>query len=149
MKYIPDEKDLLILDALRDHGEYTVRQIAKKTLLPATTIHNRIGRLRKAGVIKKFTIEVDQKKLGLKIGTYLLISADLNLLKKKKKTPHDVASEIRKMRGVESVDVVAGESDIIVRASAEEIEDLDKKILNRVRTLEGVSKTRTMIVIRD
>jgi len=141
MEYVPDEKDLRILDALRDHGDSTVRQIAKKTLLPATTIHNRIARLRKAGVIKKFTIEVDPKKLGLKIGAYLLISVDL----KKRKGRTSPASEIMKLHGVERIDTALGGADIVVKLSTKDNEEMDS-LLNRIQLIEGVSKSRMIIV---
>lgn len=141
MEYVPDEKDLLILDALRDHGDSTVRQIAKKTLLPATTIHNRIARLRKAGVIKKFTIEVDPKKLGLNIGAYLLISVDL----KKRKSRTSLASEITKLHGVERIDTALGGADIMIRLNTKDNEEMDS-ILNKIQLMEGVSKSRIMII---
>lgn len=149
MEYVPDEKDLLILEALRDHGDATVRQIAKKTLLPATTIHNRIAKLRKAGVIKKFTIDVDPKKIGLNIGAYLLISADLKLLKQKKKTQYDLAGELRKIGRVEKVSIVTGGTDLVARIRVKDIDELDKILLGKIQLLEGVAKTQTMIIIRD
>jgi len=141
MEYVPDEKDLLILEALRDHGDSTVRQIAKKTLLPATTIHSRIGKLRKAGVIKKFTIEVDPKKLGLKIGACLLISADL----KKRKSRSSLASELAKLKEIERADTALGGADIIVKLNAKGSEEMDK-VINKIQLMEGVSKIRIMII---
>lgn len=47
-----DDKDGKILEVLQEHAEYTTRQIAKKTLLPATTIHNRIRKLRQTGMFR-------------------------------------------------------------------------------------------------
>jgi len=144
-----DEKDLVILDALKERGDSTVRQIAKKTLLPATTIHNRIAKLRKAGVIKKFTIEVDPKKLGLNIGAYLLISADLKLLKERKRTQYDLARELRKIGRVERVSIVTGGTDLVARLRVKDVDELDKILLGKIQLLEGVAKTQTMIIIRD
>ena len=141
MEYVPDEKDLLILEALRDRGDSTVRQIAKKTLLPATTIHNRIAKLRKAGVIKKFTIEVDPKKLGLDIGAYLLISADL----KKRKSRTSLASELMRLKEIERVDTALGRAEIIVKLNAKGSEEMDR-IGNKIQLMEGVSKSRVIII---
>ena len=141
MEYVPDEKDLLILEALRDHGDSTVRQIAKKTLLPATTIHSRIVKLRKAGVIKKFTIEVDPKKLGLNIGAYLLISADL----KKRKSRTSLASELMRLKGIERVDTALGGAEIIAKLNAKGSEEMDLMV-NKIQLMESVSKSRIMII---
>ena len=81
-----DDKDQKIIEILQEHGEYTTRKIAKKTLLPITTVHNRIKKLKKEGVIKKFTVELDYKKVDKSFVVYILISANLPYLKQKKKT---------------------------------------------------------------
>ena len=52
-----DEKDRKILEVLKEHADYATRQIAKKTGLPITTVHNRIQKLKKEKVIKRFTVD--------------------------------------------------------------------------------------------
>jgi hypothetical protein len=42
----------------------------------------------------------DRKKLGLKIGAYTLVSADLKQLKQKHRSQYDLAKEIEKLPGV-------------------------------------------------
>ena len=147
MKQEFDEKDFAILDALEQHGEWTVRRIAKKTLLAPTTVHARIKKLRNAGVIERFTIDIDKKRLGLSIGAYILVSADLKQLKEKHKSQYDVADEIRKMHGVEEVHIVTGVSDLVARVRVKDMDSLDKLLLQRLQLLEGVSKTQTMIIM--
>ena len=82
--YEIDEKDQKIIELLQEHGDYTTRQIAKHTLLPITTIHNRIKKLKQEGVIKKFTVELDYAQINKGLLVYILISVDLQLLKQKK-----------------------------------------------------------------
>jgi len=142
-----DEKDLAILEMLEKHGDYTVRQIAKKTLLAPTTIHARIKKLKKKGVIRKYTIDIDRKKIGKKLGAYILILADLKSLKEKNKSQVDLAKDIGKIPSVENVDIVTGGSDLVAKIFVHDIEELDKVLLERIQLLEGVSKTQTMIII--
>ena len=85
----------------------------------------------------------------MNIGAYLLISADLKLLKQGKKTQHDLAKEIRKIPGVEKVAIVTGGTDIVARLRVKDIDELDKTLLGKIQLLEGVAKTQTMIIIRD
>ena len=66
-----DNKDLLILDALKRNAKAPIAQIAKETGLPGTTVHNRIMKLNKEKVIKGYTIKVDNKKLGKGILAYV------------------------------------------------------------------------------
>ncbi len=60
-----------ILEVLQEHGDYTTRQIAKKTLLPITTIHNRIRKLKAEKVIRKFTVELDSAAVDRGFRAYL------------------------------------------------------------------------------
>jgi len=143
-----DEKDMAILDILREHGEYTVRQIAKKTLLAPTTVHSRIKKLRESGVIRRFTIDIDEDKLGNRLGAYVLISVDLKLLKEKHKSQHDLAKEIRKLPSVRGVNTVAGgTADMIAWVRTRDVEEFDKLLLERIQLMEGVLKTQTMIIL--
>ncbi|MFH1393707.1 MAG: Lrp/AsnC family transcriptional regulator [Candidatus Micrarchaeota archaeon] len=142
-----DEKDLAILEVLEEHGDYTVRQIAKKTLLAPTTVHARIKKLKKKGIIRRFTIDINHGKLGRKLGAYILVSADLKYLKERHRTQYDLAEEIRKLSGVRKVDIVAGGTDLVVRILVKDMDELDRLLLNRLQLLEGVSNTQTMIII--
>ncbi len=77
-----DEKDKKILELLLAHADYSTRKIAKETALPITTVHHRIRRLKREGVIKRFTVEVDHHQLDKGFLVYVLLSADLAVLKK-------------------------------------------------------------------
>jgi len=147
MKDEIDEKDLAIIDVLKKHGDYTVRQIAKKTLLAPTTIHSRLKKLKELGVIRGYTVDVDEKKLGKKLGAYILISADLKYLKERHKSQYTLADEIRKLHGVAAVDIVTGVTDLIALVRVKDIEELDRLLLSKLQLLEGVSKTQTMIIM--
>jgi Lrp/AsnC family transcriptional regulator for asnA, asnC and gidA len=149
VEYILDDKDQLILDTLKERSDSTTRQIAKKTLLPPTTIHNRIRKLKEAGIIKRFTIEIDENKAGNKVSAYVLVSADLKLLKEKKKTQYDLANEIRKFGFVRRVDIVAGVTDLVAMVRVKDMEEFDKILLGKLQLIEGVDKTQTMIVIHE
>ena len=142
-----DEKDITILYILEKHAEYTVRQIAKKSLLAPTTVHARIKKLKKLGVIKRYTIEIDKKKIGKKIGAYVMISVDLKSLKEKNKTQYDLYEEIKKLPGVERVNIVTGGTDLIARIRVTDIEEFDKVLMEKIQLLEGVSKTQTMVIM--
>jgi len=147
MVYKMDDKDWKIIDVLKEHGEYTVRQITKKTLLPPTTIHNRIKKLKEEGIIKKFTIELDYSTLGKNFVAYILVSVNLPLLRQKKKTQYDLAEEIRKFYFVEKVDIVSGGTDLVVIIRVKDVEEFDKVLLGKLQLVEGIEKTQSLIVI--
>ncbi|GIU68845.1 MAG: AsnC family transcriptional regulator [Candidatus Woesearchaeota archaeon] len=142
-----DEKDMLILEVLKDHADFTTRQIAKKTLLPITTVHNRIRKLRKNGIIKKYTIELDNEKIGKNFMAYVLISVNLLLLKQKHKTQHDLVNELKKFYFVERADIVTGGTDIVVVIRVKDVKEFDNCLLNKLQLVEGIDRTQTFMVI--
>jgi len=71
---------------------------------------------------------------------FVLINTDLG---------HDasVADELRKVDEVKDVYGVYGVYDIVVRIEAETLQELKEAISNKIRTLENVRSTLTMIVV--
>ena len=142
-----DEKDWKILEVLKDHGEYTVRQIAKKTLLPSTTINNRIRKMRREKVIEKYTIVPNYDKVGRGQLIYVLVWANLLRLKDKKRTQYDIVKELSRFEFVERADIVSGGADIIAIVRVENISEYDKVLLRKIQTIDGIEKTQSVVVI--
>ena len=147
MSYKLDDKDKKIVEVLKDFGDFTTRKISKKTLLPITTVHNRIKKLKKEGIIKKFTIELDYSKIDKGFMVYILVKVNLPLLKQKKKTQYDLAKEIRKFYFVERADIVSGGADIVAIIRVKNVEEFDKILLSKLQLVEGVDNTQSLIVI--
>lgn len=58
-----DNTDIQILKILRDDSRVSVLELAKRVYLSSGAVNRRIMALVDAGVIKKFTIEIDREKL--------------------------------------------------------------------------------------
>lgn len=58
-----------------------------------------------------------------------------------------VADEVRKIQGVESADDVTGPYDVIVRVSAEDVDQLGKLVVARIQGVEGITRTLTCPVV--
>ena len=142
-----DDKDWKIINVLKEHADYTTRQISKKTLLPISTVHHRIRRLKKERVIKRFTVELDHVKTGSSFLAYILISANLGILKQKKKTQYDLAKEIKKMPFVENADIVTGTTDLVAVIRVRDVHEFDRVLLSRIQMIEGIEKTQSLTVI--
>ncbi len=144
---ILDDKDTKILEILKNHADFSTRQIAKKLNLPITTVHNRIKKLKQDGFIRKFTIELDYKKIEQNFVSYVLISANLHILKQKHKTQYDLAKELKKLYCVERVDIVSGGTDLIAIVRVKNVEEFDNVLLEKIQLIEGIEKTQSLIVI--
>ncbi len=149
MEYKLDEKDEKIIQILKEHSDYTTRQIAQKLLLPITTIHNRIKKLKKEKIIKKFTIELDNKKIAKLFSAIILVSVDYEALRELKKDQHKLAKEISYLKDVESVDIVTGGTDIVVKVRLKDVEEYDNFLLKKFQNIPGVDKTQSLVVIHE
>ena len=146
MTYKLDEKDIKIMKLLKEQGDLTTGQLSKKTLLPATTVHNRIKKLKKEKIIK-FTIDVDNSKIGKGFLSYVLVSVNLPMLKEKRKTQYDLIRELLNCNFVERADIVSGGTDIVVTVRVKDVEEFDKVLLQKLQLIEGIEKTQSLIVI--
>lgn len=149
MTYKMDDKDRKIIDILKDHAEFTTRQISKKTLLPITTVHNRIQKLKKENIIRKYTVKLDSVALERNFVAYVLVSANLELLKKKDKTQYDLVNDIKKFYFVERADIVTGGTDLVVIMRVKDVQEFDDCLLNKLQLVEGIDKTQSLIVIHS
>lgn len=144
-----DKKDEKILELLRENSKLTTHQISKKTLIPITTVHNRIKKLEKEGIIKKYTLELDNKKLGKNVAAYIQITVDYKLLKEIKMSQHELAHKIRKNEFVEGAGIVTGGTDIIIKIRVKDIDELDNFVTNYLRSIDGIEKTQTMVILHE
>ena len=58
-----------------------------------------------------------------------------------------VAEEVRKIPGVESADDVTGPYDVIVKAAADDVDQLGKLVVARVQAIEGITRTLTCPIV--
>ena len=110
-----DKKDEKILELLRENSKLTTHQISKKTLIPITTVHNRIKKLEKEGIIKRYTLELDNKKIGKTLAAFINIIVDYRLLKNIKMSQYDLTKKIKQNESVEEAAMVTGGTDIIIK----------------------------------
>jgi DNA-binding Lrp family transcriptional regulator len=74
------------------------------------------------------------------VSAYILIQTDVG------RSP-SVVTEISKLPGVIAAEEVMGSYDVIVKASADTLDDLTKGVVGRVQQIDGISRTLTCPVI--
>jgi DNA-binding Lrp family transcriptional regulator len=58
-----------------------------------------------------------------------------------------VAKEVSGIDGVDAAEDVTGPYDVIVRASASNVDDLGKLVVARIQSVEGITRTLTCPVV--
>lgn len=142
-----DNKDREILQELIKNSKQTTGKLGKKLRIPITTIHNRIKKLEKAGIIINYTLNVNYKKLGRPIMAYVSATVDYKIDKKINQL--SIAKKIRALDGVKEVTILAGGVDILIKVLAKDIDDLNNMVTVKLRNIQGIDKTQTMIVLQE
>lgn len=144
-----DEKDLRILEILKENSRLSTYKIAKKTLIPVTTVHNRIKKLEREGVVEGYTVKLNNKKLGKEVSAYILVEFDINTMLAKKMGYYDLAREIRKPGIVEDLVYTTGQKDIIIKIRAHNMEEINNYLLGHLRKVPGILRSDTHVVLQE
>jgi Lrp/AsnC family transcriptional regulator for asnA, asnC and gidA len=105
--------------------------------------------MEKDGIIAGWTIRKDYEKMGLSVKAHILIHVNVTALKQMKKSQKDLAARIRRFDNIEAVDIIAGEADLMVTARCSDLKSLQDVLLEQIQSIEGITKTKTMIVISE
>jgi len=135
-----DGKDFALIEELRKDSKLSEQKLARKTSIPMTTVHNRLRKLRGLGVITGYTVRLDHAKLGRPLTAYILLKAAPGTDQKR------LLSQIASMPLVCEAAIVAGsEFDIVLKARAPALKDLNDMVVDGLRGHKGVADSRMMI----
>jgi DNA-binding Lrp family transcriptional regulator len=138
--YEIDEKDMQILEVLKKNSHLSIGRISKKTGIPIATVHNRIKKLKANGIIERYTIDIDQVKLGRKMVAFVMVKA-------MRKADHsEVLHKIVKHEHIEEGAMITGEFDLLFKVRVREIDELNELVTNYMRKMDEVAETRTYVV---
>ena len=135
-----DQLDRVLLRELLRNSRRSIRELARSIGVPASTLHDRLKKLMNQGVIKGFTVVLDEAKLGYTVKALILVNVE-------GKHIIEVEEEIAKHPNVQMVLDVTGEFDVAVIVTFKSIEELDRFVKNLLKN-PYVKQTRTSIVFR-
>lgn len=144
-----DEKDRRILDVLVEDSDLSIQKISKRTSIPITTVHNRIKRLKKNGVIKNYTVNLDYRKLGKDVLAFILVTVDQKSMASSGMDQFEVLRECKKHSCVEEASLITGRSDILLKARFENLDQLTNFVVKDIRNSKThISNSQTLVVLR-
>lgn len=120
-----DKIDWHILEILKENSRESISSISSKVNLSRPSVSARILKMGEEGIIKKYTIEINDLSEKDKIVFYTLLS-DL------KKTGDHFFDYMNKIPEVKAIDVITGKSGYLIKAEVNnlvEMQDLLKKLM--------------------
>ncbi len=141
-----DQKDIQILSLIQENCKMSLKELARKIGLPVTTTHARVKRLEKLGLIKGYQAILDAKKLGFGVTAFILVSFSYRS-NRGEVSQRQIARKIASFPEVQEVHIVTGDWDIILKVKVGDVDELGKFVIDKLRTIEGVDKTLTCVVL--
>lgn len=131
-----DNKDLKIIEILKNNAKEPIKDIAKKTEIRPSTIHQRVQRLIKNKIIERFTIRLNNKAIGESFIAFMLIKGT---------TSDYINSKFLNTKNVKEVFGVTGEYDVLVKLKFKDVEEFNDFIINFRKEMRGIQATLTMV----
>ncbi len=135
-----DEIDKSLLRILQDNAKTPYSKISKQLGVSEATVHLRIKKLMKLGVIKRFQAIVDPEKVGKDVVAIVALTVD-------PKKYENVLEKLKSMPDVYDIYDVTGEYYTILKVRVSSREELTR-VLDEIGSIDGVESTRTMFVLR-
>jgi DNA-binding Lrp family transcriptional regulator len=136
-KDVLDTKDKKILKVMKNNARASIRQISKTTGIRPSTVHQRIKRLVEEEVIEKFTVKLNDEKVGEGFTVYMLISGS---------TERYLGSEIMQNDQVKGIYGITGEYDLLIKMKFRDMAEFNDFLLTfREKYSSHISKTLTMV----
>ena len=144
-----DEKDESILRIIERKSGLSSRALSNMLGIPISTVHRRIKKMEKDGVIKGYKALLDYEKTVRPIGSLLLIDlAEIvpgigNIPKAQ------ILDALKKFEQIEEIiEVQAANFDLLVRARFRSLRKLSE-FIEELRYVEGIEETSSAIITEE
>lgn len=134
-----DDFDRKILIILEKDGRKPYSEIAKSLSISNTMVHQRVGRMKKIGVLKGAGIVLDERKLGYEWGAFT------GLMLKEDSDSKTIIEELKKIPEVTECYYITGQYTLYIRIVAKNSEHMRSVLYDRIDNIEGILKTESLI----
>jgi len=138
-----DTMDLRILEALQEDAKQTYTAIGRSLGVAHSTVYDRIKKMERVGIIKKYTALVDAEKAGTRS-----ITAMMTIYTDPKESERVAEKLSEAQEAVEVYTSLSEELQIIAKVIADDQEGLHAFIANSVAPLPGVLRIRTSVITK-
>ncbi len=141
MKNKVDAVDLMILRELRDDCKRPMRELAQKLRMHPNTLLQRIKRLEKSKIVRKYHADIDYKALGYDMHSVVMIK-----IKKRGLEDENLLKEVAELPEVIALYAVTGGADVIAIVKAKDRDGL-LEVLKTIQSQKTVLRTTSYLIL--
>jgi len=135
-----DEIDYKILEILRKDARTPFTEVGRDLGVSDATVHVRVNKMMDEGIIKRYTIVVDEEALGRKVRGFVLINANPGSLE-------GVANQLVENEKLSAVYEIHGPNDLIVKVEAGDLDEMRDTML-KIREIPNVATSELITVLK-
>ena len=141
MKFL-DTIDYEILACLKENSRQNATSIGAKINLSTSAVIERIKKLESSGFIKQYTVIINQSILGRDVNAFITVRLE------HPKHYENFVYKVKKNMCITECYYIAGDFDFMLKVVTDQRKSLEE-ILNYIKSIEGVSLTRTSVVLAE
>jgi Lrp/AsnC family leucine-responsive transcriptional regulator len=135
-----DATDRAILELLQENCKQPMAAIGQKVGLSAPAVVERIHKLEEAGAVTAYVALVDARRLGKDVSAFIGVATD------QPSTIGSLEPQVASIPDVLECHHVTGAHTLMIKVKTENTASLEL-LIERIRALEGVIRTETMVVL--
>lgn len=134
-----DKTDFLLIDALQQDAGQRLEDLARVVKLAPSSVHERVRRLERDGIILRWTVDLDAGALGLGVLAYVGVRTDRPCSK--------LMPALEAIPAIEECHSVAGELSMLLKVRVAGTPAL-LQLTEQLRQIPGIEGTETTIVLK-
>ncbi|MGL6038036.1 MAG: Lrp/AsnC family transcriptional regulator [Soonwooa sp.] len=140
-----DDTDKKILMLLQEDSKMTTKEIANQLNLSATAVYERIRKLEKNKVIKKYVALIDKEL----VNRDFVVLCHIKLTQHKKEYLQEFEREILELQEVMDCFHVSGDFDYILKIGVANIKEYRSFIVNKLTVVKHIGSSHSAFVIGE
>jgi Lrp/AsnC family transcriptional regulator for asnA, asnC and gidA len=143
LNYEIDNTDLQILNILMQNAFTPYTEIGKKLFVSPGTVHVRMNKMEKLGIVKHPQLQIDLAKLGMDVTAFIgvfLVRSDMY---------DKVVVELKKIDEVLSCNYTTGNYSLFLKIVCRDTQHLREVLHDKIQKIEGISRTETLISLEE
>jgi len=138
-----DDIDKKILSHLQEEGRMTTKVLADKIHLSNTPTYERVKKLERSGVIKKYSAIIDREKVGKGTTIFLMVS----LMKHTKDVVESFKKQVMSFPEVMEFYYISGDYDSLLKIMIGDMKEFKTFIEEKLSKVENISQFHSIFAI--
>ena len=140
-----DEVDLKILNLLQNDAKLTAKTLSDRIALSQTPVYERIKKLEKSGVIKKYVALLEPELLGKNLVIFMNIATADHT----EATRRELVEELNEYPEVSELYFTSGQFDFVAKVRVSSVADYRDFLVNKITNNPNIKSIVSQVVLEE